>query len=119
MSPTAPTPEPDAVSAAAPEPEPDLLRPLLSEDPFASLPRIRPFTDFELDPIDDTPEESGYAGRRRQDRGDGAPELSPGRHAGSDQPTGQATDSHGRRRREGSASDDVLARILAREASRR
>jgi hypothetical protein len=69
-------------------------------DPFASMPRIRPFTDFELEPVDPT----------------GAP-LPPGppaggRHAGSEDLPRR---TGGRRRRDTDDEDDMLARILQRE----
>jgi hypothetical protein len=71
------------------------------QDEFAGLPRIRPFTDFELDPIED---ETAYTGRRRK-TGD---EPGSGRHAQSEGP--------GRRHsRAEDNGDDLLARIFARE----
>jgi hypothetical protein len=68
------------------------------------LPRIRPFTEFELDPIDDEPD---YAGRRRAG---GAGE--PNGPAGAD----PGDQSGGRRHRRAEDGDhDLLARLLARE----
>jgi hypothetical protein len=69
------------------------------------LPRIRPFTDFELDPIED---ESAYTGRRR--RGD-EDEGGRGRHA-------QSEDSGQRHRRADENGEDLLSRIFAREGHR-
>ena len=84
--------------------EPDL--PLTDErvDTLSGLPRIEPFTAFELDPIE--AEEPDYTGRRRR-REDGEP--LGGRHARPDGP--------GRRHRadDDDEGDDLLARLLARE----
>ena len=82
-------------AGAAAEPE--------AGDPFASMPRIRPFTDFELEPADTT-----------------AGPLPPGppaggRHAGAE---GEQRRAGGRRRRESDAEDDMLSRILQRERGR-
>ncbi len=82
-------------------------------DDFAALPRIRPFTDFELDPIEDEP---AYTGRRRA----ADIEANSGRHA-------QGTDEPVRRRRRADENGhdenghdenghDLLARLLARES---
>jgi len=73
----------------------------LPADEFAGLPRLRPFTDFELDPIE--PPAPSYSGRRRADE-------PVGRHGARDDEPG------GRRR--GDAGHDVLAQILQREAAR-
>ncbi|WP_375480325.1 hypothetical protein [uncultured Jatrophihabitans sp.] len=119
-----PTPAQPAPAAVQP---PVGQRPTLPVDDFAALPRLRPFTDFELDPVDappaaaaavaaspsaaaDRPEPaggppsgrpaadgSGYSGRRRAV--DDAPE----------QPTGRR-----RRRAESDEDGDLLARLLAR-----
>ena len=70
-------------------------------DTLSGLPRIEPFTDFELDPIED---ESHYTGRRRR-REDGEP--LGGRHSRPEGP--------GRRHRDDDGTDDLLARLLARE----
>lgn len=75
-------------------------------DDLAALPRIEPFTDFELDPVDVPGEgESAYTGRRR--RGDDDDPES-GRHASAEDPDRP----HHRAADEG---DDLLARLLARE----
>jgi hypothetical protein len=94
-----PPPAPPQAPANPPEPGP-------SADPFAGLPRIRPFTDFELDPIEEEPR---YTGRRRRteesERG--------GRHArpAPEEPEG--------RRRAPEDGSELLAKLLARESSRR
>jgi hypothetical protein len=94
--------------------------PARSADPFADLPRLRPFTEFELDPIEDTPEPENHAGRGRRDSLDQAPNPSSGRHAGSDEPIRPTRAGGGRRRHEAADDgDDVLARILAREGTGR
>jgi outer membrane biosynthesis protein TonB len=87
-------PAPEPVVERAPEPAAP------SADPFASLPRIRPFTDFELDPIPAPVESDEIAAH-------------PGRHASSaDQPA-----ARGRRHRaDDDDPNDMLARILARES---
>jgi hypothetical protein len=73
----------------------------LPSDEFAGLPRLSPFTDFELDPIE--PAEPSYSGRRRADE-------PAGRHgAGDDEPGG---------RRRADNGHDMLAQILQREAAR-
>jgi hypothetical protein len=91
-----------------------------AEDPFASMPRIKPFTDFPLDEQDEpiAAPEDDYAGRRRQN-GETAVSFSPsGRHAGGEADWATATPNGGRRRRESSDEDDVLAKILEREGTR-
>lgn len=97
-APTPPTPAPSTPAPSTQAPLPSVA------DELASLPRIRPFTDFELDPI-----ESSYTGRRR--RADPDESSSAGRHSrGADEPT--------RRHARGEDSDDdLLARLLARESS--
>ena len=66
-------------------------------DPFASLPRIRPFTEFDLDPIEAPASPVSYSTARHSSD---APD--PG-HSGG-----------GRRRRD-EDDDDMLSRILQRE----
>jgi hypothetical protein len=63
-------------------------------DPFASMPRIRPFTDFELEPA-------------------GGPANRPSRRSSGE--AGEPARSGGRRRRDSDDDNDVLARILQRE----
>jgi hypothetical protein len=87
---------PDAGPQAAPKP------PDARVDTLSGLPRIEPFTAFELDPIED---ESAYTGRRRR-REDGEPLA--GRHTRSEAP--------GRRHRDDDDQNDLLARLLARES---
>jgi hypothetical protein len=101
-APEASRPSPSPAPAPAENEEP--AAPATDErvDTLSGLPRIQPFTDFELDPIED---ESTYTGRRRR-REDGEP--LGGRHARPDGP--------GRRHREESDGDDLLARLLARES---
>lgn len=99
----APAAEP---SRPSPAPAPPEARSELSPgdervDTLSGLPRIEPFTAFELDPIEDEPD---YTGRRRR-REDGEP--LGGRHARPDGP--------GRRHRADDDGDDLLARLLARE----
>jgi hypothetical protein len=91
-----------------------------AEDPFASMPRIRPFTDFPLDEQDEpiSAPEDDYAGKRRQN-GETTASFSPaGRHAGGEADWATASPNGGRRRRESSDEDDVLAKILERESTR-
>jgi hypothetical protein len=91
-APVAPQPRPAAASAsAAPAPGAELN----------GLPRITPFTEFELDPIEEDP---GYTGRRRRSEdSDGS-----SRHA--------APEPRSRRHRAAEGDDDLLARLLARES---
>jgi hypothetical protein len=98
-----PAPEPEVASVAEPEPAPAAPEPQQPVDPFASMPRIRPFTDFELDPIPSAPVAAN---------GDDAPDRG-GRHATGD---GAPTRSGRRHRADGDDGNDVLARILARES---
>jgi hypothetical protein len=102
--PQRPSPAPEA-SRPAPSPAPDtreaVTLPLRSDDPFSGLPRIEPFTDFALEPVESVP---AYTGRRR--RSDGA-----GADAGDD----QAEERRGRRHRDDEDGHDLLARLLARE----
>jgi hypothetical protein len=111
-------PEPPAGRSPAAERAP-APEPARSADPFADLPRLRPFTEFELDPIEDVSEPANDAGRRR-DSVDQAPNALSGRHAGSDEPVRPTRAGGGRRRHEAADDgDDVLARILAREGTSR
>ncbi|MEO8888339.1 MAG: DUF6779 domain-containing protein [Jatrophihabitantaceae bacterium] len=115
--PVAPTPPPAAATSppavqtpppVQPAPEPELIN-----DTFAGLPRLRPFTDFELDPIEPTPDPpSAYSGRRRVDD---PPRSGSARHgSGEDE---SASGGH-RRSRVADEGDDVLSRILQRENAR-
>ncbi|HZC69473.1 MAG TPA: DUF6779 domain-containing protein [Jatrophihabitans sp.] len=94
--PVAPAPEP----ASRPTPPAAQAMPA---DPFAGLPRIRPFTEFELDPIED---ESAYTGRRRRAEEE---EGGRGRHSRTEP---AAARRHSRAEETG---EDLLARIFARE----
>jgi len=114
-----PIPEPVPVFVPPPvvEPEPvpeplPSLPPLgaatVNDDPFASLPRIRPFTEFELEPsrsvgisIFDEPEPGTV------------PVTAGGRH--SSDVAAEAHPSGGRRRRESDDDNNVLSQILQRE----
>jgi hypothetical protein len=83
---------------------------LPTNDDFADLPRITPFTEFELDsaPLPVPPVQSP------EQTGDSAAQARAGRRRAADAPGG--LDSGGRRRREGeSAGNDLLSQILARE----
>lgn len=82
--------------------------PARAEDPFADLPRLTPFTDFPLDPVEPAQQDGdrGYAGRRRRrDEQEAGAEVDK--------------DAGRRHRRAEEGSDDVLARLLAREGVRR
>jgi hypothetical protein len=86
-----PTPEREAVTL-----------PLQSDertDTLSGLPRIEPFTAFELDPVESEPDYTGRRRRRDEDR------------AGAD----AEAESRGRRHRSDDDGDDLLARLLARE----
>lgn len=96
------TPPAPATPSSPPDSRP---QPPSSFDDFPALPRLRPFTDFELDPIED----DSYTGRRRrlEDPGTNGKHTSPG----ADQPTRRH-----RRAAEDDAADDLLARLLARRS---
>jgi hypothetical protein len=101
----APRPQPAPV---APEPVVLPLAPSPRPDDFADLPRIRPFTDFELDPVEvKVLEDAAYTGRRR--RGDDEEDADAGRHASD------GDDVARRHRRADEDGDDLLARLIARE----
>ena len=71
-------------------------------DPFAAMPRIRPFTDFQLDSAPPEPHRTTAVPPRT------------GRHsAGSDEPV---RNGGGRRHRVDGDGNDVLSRILARDS---
>jgi hypothetical protein len=118
-------------------PLPRMPEPIMSNDPFASMPRLRPFTDFELDPVDAQPEDvDPYSGRSRQNgvaspvNGNSEPvapssrtePVAPGsgRHTNANGDANGAANQGtggGRRRRTADGDDDVLARILGRGTS--
>ncbi len=95
-------------------------------DPFADLPRITPFTEFELDPIDNRPAPApdAYTGRRRatsEDTGSPAAEdAAGGRHsqAGAT-PAGTTSGRRHRHAEENTEANELLARLLARESAQR
>jgi hypothetical protein len=98
---SSPLPPPQPTGGPTGEPRPSPSPPA---DPFAGLPRIRPFTDFELDPIED---DASYTGRRRKGEETDQPR---GRHSRDGEPSG--------RRRAPENGDELLARLLARESAR-
>jgi hypothetical protein len=97
VPPTQPTFEPP------PEPAPPA-----AADPFDALPRLRPFTDFELDPI-----EPIYNGRRRA--GDAGPPPRPGRHGA---PEDDRESDERPRHHQDENGHDVLSQILHRGSTR-
>jgi hypothetical protein len=107
-------------------PLPRMAEPILSGDPFASMPRLRPFTDFELDPTEVTAEpDDGYGASRGHEgavarvNGGSEPTASnSGRHTNVNGDANGASTGGRRRRAADSGGDDVLARILSREGSR-
>jgi hypothetical protein len=80
------------------------------DDPFALLPRIPPYLNPEPGPH--YPREE-YSGGRRAETGG---RSSGGRHSGGDGQWAAESTQRGGRRRRSDASEDVLARILEREA---
>lgn len=140
VDPPRPPETPRAPESARPPEPPKPAEPSRAPDPdgdFAGLPRIRPFTDFELDPIIEPPRETApqrtrrdraadddepdYTGRRR--RGEEAEAL--GRHAHRPEPTGRRhrqpdddePDDHENGHDTGQdAGHDLLARLLSRES---
>jgi hypothetical protein len=105
-----PTRQPDSVQteAAHPVPAPPVHAP--PPDDFADLPRITPFTAF---PLDSAPLPVPPVGEARQEP---AAVARGGRRRAADA-NGGHDPLGGRRRREGeSASNDLLAQILARES---
>jgi hypothetical protein len=102
VPPAAMTPLPTTFASPAAEsrPQPPTPSGQSSLGDFPSLPRLRPFTDFELDPIEDD-----YTGRRRRIEDP----AGNGKHAS---PAEQPTRRH--RRADEETEDDLLARLLAR-----
>ncbi len=82
--------------ADAPAPYPASPAPLDDADPFAGMPRITPFTAFELDPVETEP---AYSGRRRR-----AEEARRARHAAEAAAAAEST-AAGRRRRQPAEPD--------------
>ena len=105
------TPAEPSTPAASPAPAAPVADFGAEGDPFASLPRIRPFTEFDLEPVE--PVEPApvhdYSGRRRSA---GEPDASDETPAAQPAPSGG-----GRRRRadDDESGDDLLSRILERE----
>ncbi|MDT4902306.1 MAG: hypothetical protein QOH52_322 [Pseudonocardiales bacterium] len=138
--PPPPPPPPPAASAQPPaQVRPAPIPPTRSDDPFASLPRIRPFTDFALDPIEtaateppvvrangaptEAVDEARYSGRRRRAGiGEDVPPVDDdsGRHSQNEIPSpAPAAGRRHRRADESESGEDLLARLLAREAAER
>ncbi|MCW2594966.1 MAG: hypothetical protein JWP39_854, partial [Jatrophihabitans sp.] len=138
--PPPPPPPPPATSAQPPaQVRPAPIPPTRSDDPFASLPRIRPFTDFALDPIEtaateppvvrangaptEAVDEARYSGRRRRAGiGEDVPPVDDdsGRHSQNEIPSpAPAAGRRHRRADESESGEDLLARLLAREAAER
>jgi hypothetical protein len=82
----------------------------LNADIFASMPRLKPFTDFELEPVD-RPVEAD----ERQETGDQAAEAKPGGRHSTPQVESGGQRTGGRRHRSDDSGNDMLARILERE----
>ena len=100
-------PEP---ARAGPSLRPKLV-PAASSDPFASMPRIRPFTDFELDPIP--------VAAANGEHGDGGSDRSA-RHATGDDDTSVAwSAAPGRRRHQRRAGAHPRARVTPLNDPRR
>lgn len=121
-----PAAEPPAAEPPAEQPAPDQRSAADGGDFFADLPRLRPFTDFELDPIPAAPAANGgSAGADAPDEQAPAPGITPRRPESGRAATGRhgrpddadRTGGTGRRRRAADDEDNVLARILARELS--
>jgi hypothetical protein len=114
-APPAPAQPPAAPASATPAPQ---------FDGFAGLPRIRPFTEFALDPIEPVREirrlplrdltsgvdddDSAYTGRRRRSDEE---EAGNGRHVRT-----AAEPPVRRHRKVSEETDDLLARLLARDS---
>jgi hypothetical protein len=92
------------------------VTPIPGTDIFASMPRITPFTDFELEPVDAPGEASVVTPSSSWSPGTGTP-AEPrrgGRHSSPDEEPDGAR-SGGRRHRSDDSPNDILARILERE----
>ncbi|HEY7010748.1 MAG TPA: hypothetical protein VH395_17485 [Jatrophihabitantaceae bacterium] len=99
-APAEPASVPAAASFSAAEPADG--RPEAPADPFAGMPRIRPFTDFQLDSTQPEPHRTTAVPPRT------------GRHStGGEEPV---RNGGGRRHRVDGDGNDVLSRILARES---
>jgi hypothetical protein len=123
QSPEPEAPTPAAPPATAPEqntPPAPVAAFGVGNDPFASLPRIRPFTEFDLDPIEpiEPAPANDYAGRRRSvDEAQGR-DADPAADstAGSVEKAPEPPPGGRRRREADDEGDDLLARILQRES---
>ena len=113
---------PPAPNAPRPTPQPAAAE---KPDPFADLPRITPFTEFELDPIETrpAPPPNGYTGRRRASAEEAGAEAEAGSgrhsqsgtHVGAGEPAGRRH----RRAEENGEANELLAKLLARESAQR
>jgi hypothetical protein len=107
----------DAVQSDAVEPAPVEVTPEAAapaDDPFSSLPRLTPFTDLPLE----EPEAPDAAAAEPSAAGQS--ESTRGRHeVPADDVDPDVSESRRRHRRAAEQGDDVLARLLAREAARR
>ena len=109
-----------AVPAAQEQPSP-----ARDADPFADLPRITPFTDFELDPVDSRPAPTpdGYTGRRRAAAEESVAahdDAAAGRHSqGGAAPADTGTGRRSRHAEDNTEANELLARLLARESAQR
>ena len=118
-----PTPQPSPQPAAQPAERPS--PPARDADPFADLPRITPFTEFELDPIDSRPAPTpdGYTGRRRaasEESVAAADDAAGGRHSqGGAAPADTGAGRRSRHAEENTEANELLARLLARESAQR
>jgi hypothetical protein len=149
-SPVPPPPQPQPVQPAPPQPAPVQVvqepqpapvqvvqepQPAQAQPPvqrpgggdfFADLPRLRPFTDFELDPVPSSPAEPHGTDDPAVAEQAQPPMLAPRRPESGRAATGRhgrADDAArggggGRRRRANDDEDNVLARILARESAK-
>jgi hypothetical protein len=139
-------PEPEPAEATAPEPVPEPAPPAeppvelpveapvedsappaaessTPEDPFAGLPRIRPFTEFALDPVEvpapgpaREPVPAASSAAREPRRHAAVDETQAATAAGSRAATATTPRRH-RRADESDAGQELLARLLAREGS--
>jgi hypothetical protein len=84
-------------------------------DIFASMPRITPFTDFDLDPVERTVQTWSPGSSPAEDAAD-----EPRRQGRHSTPEGGSSEPHsgGRRHRSDDSGNDTLARILERERDR-
>lgn len=107
--PVVPPPAPAVTPAAEPR---------APQDPFAGLPRIRPFTEFVLDPIEPlaAPEPVGAAPAPATN-GSTVRHGTPDEQATPPRASGPAIPRRNRRADESNAGQELLAKLLAREGS--